>query len=50
MGQQRNKIEKRRRRSNYLERQKVKAKGVGAAGSKAKVRRPAKKKVAEAAK
>ena len=50
MGQQRNKIEKRRRRANYLERQKAKTKVAGAAGSKAKARRPVKKKAAEAAK
>lgn len=42
MGQQLNKIEKRRRRANYIERQKIKAKE--AAVSKPKVRRvPAKK-------
>ena len=48
MGQQRNKIEKRRRRQDYLERVKVKAKEALAAPSKAKVRKaPAKKKAAE---
>jgi hypothetical protein len=49
MGQQYNKIEKRRRRANYIQRQKDKAKGAGAAGSKPKARRPAKKKAAETA-
>lgn len=50
MGQQYNKVEKRRRRSNYLQRQKDKAKGAVASGSKPKAKRPAKKKTAEAAK
>jgi len=50
MGKQYNKTEKRRRRANYLERQKDKAKLSGAAGAKPKARRPAKKKAAEAAK
>lgn len=38
MGQQSNKVEKRRRRSDYLERQKLKAKE--AAVNKPKVRKP----------
>ena len=50
MGQQRNKIEKRRRRQDYLERQKVKAKEALAAPAKTKVRKaPAKKKETVAA-
>jgi len=48
MGQQLNKIEKRRRRQDYLERKKVKAKEALNAPSKAKVRKaPAKKKAVE---
>ena len=48
MGQQLNKIEKRRRRANYLERLKVKAK-LARATPKARVRKaaPAKKKATE---
>lgn len=50
MGQQRNKIEKRRRRQDYLERKKVKAKEALTAPAKAKVRKaPGKKKTAEPA-
>jgi len=49
MGQQRNKIEKRRRRQDYLERRKVKAKEALATPAKAKGRKaPAKKKSPEA--
>jgi len=45
MGQQLNKIEKRRRRANYLERKKVKAKEARVAPAKPRVRKaPAKKK------
>src|SRR5687768_4185528 len=43
MGQQSNKVQKRRRRQNYLERKNAKSKDA-ASGSKAKVRRPVVKK------
>lgn len=46
MGKQYNKTEKRRRRANYLERKKAKAK---AGGYKPKTKKPAKKKAAPAA-
>jgi hypothetical protein len=50
MGQQTNKIEKRRRRLNYLERQKIKAKAAAAAKPAAKPKKAApKKEKAEAA-
>jgi hypothetical protein len=49
MGQQYNKIEKRRRLQNYRKRLKAKAKGAAAAGAKPKAKRPPKKKAAEPA-
>src|SRR6185295_15495221 len=45
MGQQYNKVEKRKRREAYIERKKAKAKGTSAAG-KSKAKKPAKKKEA----
>ena len=49
MGQQYNKVEKRRRRKNYLQRRKLKARAVGAGGVKPKPKRATKKKAAAAA-
>lgn len=49
MGKQYNKLEKRRRRQNYLKRVKDKVRATAVAGPKAKARRPSKKKAAEAA-
>ena len=48
MGKQYNKTEKKRRRLNYLARRKAKALAAGKAGSKLRVKRPAKKKAAAA--
>ena len=48
MGKQYNKVEKKRRRSNYLIRRKAKALAAGK-GVKARVKKPAKKKAAPAA-
>jgi len=49
MGKQYNKIEKKRRRLNYLARRKAKAKTAGKPGAKVRAKRPAKKKAAAAA-
>ncbi|MEI7820304.1 MAG: hypothetical protein WCK55_05240 [Verrucomicrobiota bacterium] len=48
MGKQYNKVEKKRRRSNYLLRRKAKALAAGK-GVKARAKKPAKKKAAPAA-
>ena len=49
MGKQYNKIEKKRRRLNYLARRKAKALAAGKAGTKVRAKKPAKKKAAAAA-
>ncbi len=49
MGKQYNKIEKKRRRLNYLERRKAKTIAAGKGGVKKAVKRPAKKKAPAAA-
>ena len=49
MGKQYNKVEKKRRRLNYLVRKKAKAVAAGKAGSKVRAKRPTKKKAAAAA-
>ena len=49
MGKQYNKVEKKRRRLNYLARKKAKTRAAGTAGSKVRAKRPAKKKATAAA-
>jgi hypothetical protein len=49
MGKQYNKVEKKRRRLNYLARRKAKAATAGKGGVKIRAKRPAKKKAAAAA-
>ena len=49
MGKQYNKVEKKRRRLNYLARRKAKAVAAGKAGAKKPAKKPAKKKAAAAA-
>jgi hypothetical protein len=46
MGKQYNKVEKKRRRLNYLVRRKAKAKAAGKGSAKVRAKRPAKKKEA----
>ena len=46
MGQQSNKVQKRRRRELYIERQKVKAQEAAVAANKPRVRKPAARKPA----
>ena len=49
MGKQYNKVEKKRRRLNYLARRKAKTVAAGKGGAKVRAKRPAKKKAAAAA-